>query len=804
MRQRIAGIILLCYFLSLSLFAQTSRIVTGHVLEKGTGFPLSGASVVVAQTGLGTRTDATGFFSIKVSRSDSITLAISHVGYMNTVVPLTDHSMAEPVTIVLSSGRTLSEVTVRPTTADTRLSENLSLSQMSISLDQLKKVPALLGEKDVLKIIQLLPGVQKGTEGGTGVYVRGGGPDQNLILLDDATIYNPNHLFGFFSAFNGDVLQSVELTKGGFPAQYGGRLSSVIDMKSKVGDMHRLHGGGSLGLIASRFMLEGPLLKRRVSFLIAGRRSYYGLLTQWLTQRDQADQLPNRTWFHDFNAKVDADLSPRDHLTFSGYTGYDMFRGQRTDASRTFLQSGLDWGNTTASLRWQHRFSNRMSSNSALIYSRYQLKVNTQEANVTSDSTTQLYQLKYQSGIRDLTFKYDWQLQLGSKHQIRTGLRSTYHQFTPSAIVETTLNAPVTSDSNEPIDVLESGLYAEHDWFLGQRLHLNSGLRLSHYLHKAVQFIRPEPRFSVDYRFLTGYSAKGSFTMMNQYVHMLSNTGTGLSTDLWVPTTDRVKPEQAWQIAAGMSKTFGRSATSSRNVTVSVEGYYKTMNHLISYREGSSFLLPGNATKSQKARWEDNVTAGRGWSSGLELLLQKKEGSFSGWIGYTLSLTRWQFPQLNSGRPFFPRYDRRHDVALVGIYEISNRVRLSGTWVYGTGQALTIPLARYTLHINNPERSLNSGQPLFGDSQPTKEYSGKNKFRAEPYHRLDVSLQIGSRKNDQRSTWEFTVYNAYNRRNPFFYSMEGKVDAQNKPSRTVLYRYSLFPVIPTINYSFKF
>ncbi|RIV23414.1 TonB-dependent receptor [Fibrisoma montanum] len=804
MTYRCTGILLLCYLLSLPLMAQTNRLVTGYVLEKGTGQALAGAGLVVSSTGQGTRTDARGYFSLRVPPSDSLTITVTHVGYPTTLVPLAAYSLTEPITILLQPGRTLTEVTVRPILTSKQVGEALSLGKISLSLDQVRKVPALLGEKDVLKVIQLLPGVQKGTEGSTGVYVRGGGPDQNLILLDDAIVYNPNHLFGFFSAFNGDILQSVELTKGGFPAQYGGRLSSVIDMKLKTGDMHHLHGEGSVGLIASRFALEGPLVKRRVSFLLAGRRSYYGLLTQWLTPGEQSDQIPNRTWFHDFNAKVDADLSAKDHLSISGYAGYDMFRGQRTDASQSYLKSGLDWGNTTATLRWQHRSSSRLSSQTALVYTRYQLKVSSQEAAVSSDSAVQVYQLKYQSGIRDLTVKHDWQLRLSSNHALRVGLRGTYHRFTPSAIVETNLNAPPTSDANQPIDVLESGVYAEHDWYLGRRLHLNSGLRTSYYLHKAVQYVRPEPRFSVDYQFGKGYLVKGSFTMMNQYVHMLSNTGTGLPTDLWVPTTDRVKPEQAWQIASGVGKTLGRSAKPARHVTVTLEGYYKTMNHLISYREGASFLLPGNATKNQKARWEDNVTAGRGWSSGLELLLQKKEGTFSGWIGYTVSLTRWQFPQLNGGRPFFPRYDRRHDLALVGIYELSNRIRLSGTWVYGTGQALTIPVARYTLHVNNPERGLNPAQSVFGDSQPVKEYSGKNRFRAEPYHRLDLGVQVGSRKNDQRSTWEFTVYNAYNRRNPFFYSMEGKVDADNKPSRTVLYRYSLFPIIPTINYSFKF
>lgn len=355
----------------------------------------------------------------------------------------------------------------------------------------------------------------------------------------------------------------------------------------------------------------------------------------------------------------------------------------------------------------------------------------------------------------------------------------------------------------ENIDVVESGIYAEDTWRPSERWRINGGLRLSYFQQKAVGYVRPEPRLSAAYTLRPDLSVKASYALMNQYVHLLSNTGIGLPTDLWVPTTDRIRPQQSQQIAVGVAKDF-----QDQGLALTVEGYYKSMVNIINYKEGASFLLIGDPTSAQGVRWEDNVTSGWGWSYGAEFLLQKKVGRFSGWTGYTLSWTQWQFPELNGGRPFYPRYDRRHDISVVGIYELSKRITLSGTWVYGTGQALTVPVGRYEAY--QPESGLAYGssspliQGLFQYSRTAEDYGlQKNSFRAEAYHRFDVGVQFHKKMKHHERTWEFSLYNAYNRRNPFFYQLES-VSQTNLPQRTGLFRYSVFPIVPAVSYNFKF
>lgn len=766
-------------------FSQTQLTCNGTVRESGSRLPLVGATVWVPALGLGTTTGADGTFRLNVPAADSLALRVSMVGYETWLQPVF-LSQKTSLSIELVAGTTLAGVTVSG--AKARLGDANTLSRVAISGDLIRQVPALLGEKDALKVIQLLPGVQKGSEGNAGVYVRGGGPDQNLILLDGATVYNASHLFGFFSVFNGDALQGVSLTKGGFPAQYGGRLSSVIDVTTRTGNRDRLRTEGSVGIIASRLTMDGPL-GRRVSLLVSGRYSYYGLLTQQLMKNTKSGG-PTNANFYDLNAKVLFDFGAKNQVTFSGYTGHDQFVGNRA-ANAASLQAGLGWGNTVGSLKWEHRFSEKLVVNTAAQYSGYQLRVTNQDA-LTVGKTTQVFELEYASRIQDLTLKSDWDGFFG-KHHLRFGAQATRHRFLPSAVVRATAEAGSLLNNGQEISALESGVYAENSWKPTARLHLVAGLRVSDYRQNGTHYFRPEPRASVAYTLPADWAVKASYAKMNQYVHLLSNTGVGLPTDLWVPTTDRVKPQQSEQIAAGLTKEVD-----GKNLTFSVEAYRKTMSNLLSYREGSSFLLP---TDGKAARWEDDVTAGRGWSSGVEVLLQKRAGRFTGWAGYTWSMTRWQFDELNGGQPFFPRYDRRHDVSLVGSYALTPGIRLSGTWVYGTGQALTVPVARYRAVVNNPTATPNAP---FGTGLTTREFGGKNSFRAEPYHRLDLSVQfVRQRAGGRERVWELSVYNAYNRRNPFFYAMEGKTDPATRLTRTVMYRYSLFSVIPSVSYSFK-
>ena len=780
--------------ISSPIWAQTVAnrfTVSGYVRETGSQEALIGVNVYLPGTTTGTTTNTYGFYSLTLPARDSLRLAYSFVGYetVGRTIPL--HT-SQTLNILLTPGRLLSEVDVKAgATTFEKVSDSPQMSSIDIPIAQIKKIPAFLGEKDVLKVLQLMPGVQKASEGQTGIYVRGGGPDQNLIILDDAVVYNANHLFGFFSVFNGDALKSVELIKGGFPARYGGRLSSVIDLNMKDGNREKLHGEGGIGLIASRLMLEGPLTKnKKASFLVSARRTYLDILAAPLI-RAQSGGTTAGYYFYDLNAKVNYDFGPKNKLYLSGYFGRDRFyardKNQNTD-------TGLSWGNATGTLRWNHLFSEKLFSNLSLIFSDYKFQISADERGSVDNA---LYSLRYNSGIRDFGLKYDFDFYPTPQHSIRAGLQLTNHRFTPSAVVLQNVGINQSINTVENIDVLESGVYAEDTWRPSNRWRVNGGMRLSYFQQKDVSYVRPEPRISAAYTLKPNLSVKASYALMNQYVHLLSNTGIGLPTDLWVPTTDRIKPQQSQQVAVGIAKDFTTGSALTNGLTLTVEGYYKTMDNIINYKEGASFLLINDPTAANSVRWEDNVTAGRGWSYGAEFLLHKKVGRLSGWVGYTLSWTQWQFAELNGGQPYYPRYDRRHDISVVGIYDLNKRVTLSATWVYGTGNALTVPVGRYETYRPDNTQILPTRT---ADDYGTQ----KNSFRAEPYHRFDLGIQFRKQKRHHERTWEFSVYNLYNRRNPFFYRLESVAATANEPTRTALFRYSVFPIVPAISYNFTF
>jgi TonB dependent receptor/CarboxypepD_reg-like domain/TonB-dependent Receptor Plug Domain len=783
-------------------FAQSPgnrQTVSGYIREIGSQEALIGVNVRVPGTQLGAVTNTYGFYSITLPAQDSVRLSFSFVGY-ETVYKTLNLRRDQTMNVSLVSGRLLSEVTVQGQSQLSKVSETAQMSQISIPIEQIKKIPTLLGEKDVLKVLQLMPGVQKGSEGQTGLYVRGGGPDQNLIILDDAVVYNASHLFGFFSTFNGDALKSVELTKGGFPARFGGRLSSVIELNMKEGSKDQIHGEGGIGLIASRLTLEGPIKfnknkPAKSSFLVSARRTYLDVLAAPLIAKQTDGQTSAGYYFYDLNAKLNYDFGPKNKLYLSGYFGRDRFFASDNESG---TKLGLGWGNQTATLRWNHLFSQKLFANLSAIYSRYNFNITADDQSDTQNK----FSLKYDSGIRDFGLKYDVDFYPAPAHALRFGVQTTYHRFTPSAVVLQNSNALGLTQRVNNIDVFESGIYAEDNWRPTDKWRINGGLRLSAFSAPGVTYLRPEPRLSVAYIVRPNLSFKAAYSRMNQYVHLLSNTGIGLPTDLWVPTTDRVAPQQSEQVAAGLAKDFSGNSAIEKGLTLTVEGYYKTMNNIINYKEGASFLFIDDPTSAKPVRWEDNVTAGRGWSYGAEVLLQKKTGRFTGWIGYTLSWTKWQFPDLNGGRPFFPRYDRRHDASVVLLYDITPRISVSGVWVYGTGQALTVPNARVQSALNR----LQSGGGGTLNSQLFNLVNGrdygpeKNSFRAEPYHRLDFAVQFHKQKKHHERIWEFSVYNLYNRRNPFFYNIETKKNT----TETVLYRYSVFPLVPSFSYSFRF
>jgi hypothetical protein len=776
--------VLIAWMVGAHCFAQQRFTISGTVTESGNGESLPGVVIVDLNTRSGTATNNYGFYSISLP-ADSVTLVFNYIGYQTLVKRFQLEADLFMNVQLLAEGVSLQEVVISAE-EQRRISEETQMSSIEIPVDQIKKIPALFGEKDVLKVIQLLPGVQKGGEGNAGFYVRGGGPDQNLIILDDATMYNVNHLFGFFSLFNGDALKSVELIKGGFPARYGGRLSSVLELQMKDGNKEKIEGEAGIGLISSRLTLEGPIKKGKSSFIVSGRRTYIDLLIYPFLP----DDAKSGYYFYDFNAKANFTLDDKNRLFVSGYFGQDRFYFR--PETRGYEQRGaLQWGNATATTRWNHVFNPKTFANLSLIFSRYNLGIRLEEK--TDDF---IFNLRYNSSIRDWSVKYDIDYRPVPDHSIRVGAITTLHRFTPSAIVVRGTDIPEDASSGNSVDALESGVYIEDDWRISSRWKANAGFRLSHFFSRGTHYVGAEPRASVRYMLDDRSSLKASYALMNQYLHLLSNTGVGLPTDLWVPATPQVMPQRSQQWAIGYARDLQKP-----KVTLTLEGYYKDMRNIIQYKEGASFLAVGDLSGTNEVPWENNVTSGRGLSYGAEFMVQKKSGKFTGWVGYTLSWTRFQFDSLNQGNWFFARFDRRHDLSLVGIYEVNDRLSLSATWVYGTGQAITLPQGTFAFWEHTPGAS-GANSPLLLNS--ATDYGNKNGFRMEPYHRLDIAARWTKQLERSERTFELGVYNLYSRWNPYFYYISSEFNENTSSFRNVLKKISLFPILPSISWSWKF
>jgi outer membrane receptor for ferrienterochelin and colicin len=779
----------LCLFLILlsfqSLQAQNKFTISGYISEKGSKENLPGVSVYVPKLKVGTTSNNYGFFSITLPK-DSVEIIFSYVAFKAQKLNLyLDKSVSMNIEL---GGVDLQEVTVSAEQTK-RVSQETQMSTVDIPIEQIKQIPALMGEKDVLKVIQLMPGVQKGSEGSAGIYVRGGGPDQNLIILDEAPVYNANHLFGFFSVFNGDALKSVELIKGGFPARYGGRLSSVIDLQMKDGDKERIHGEAGIGLIASRLTLEGPIIKDKCSFLISGRRTYIDALVAPFLPKDGKLGY----YFYDMNAKINYVFNDKNRLYLSGYFGQDKFYLKRKTSDSESM-SGINWGNATSTLRWNHLFNSQLFSNLSFIFTNYKLGIENQQK-----YGNDYYNLKYVSNIRDFGIKYNFDFIPAPNHYIRFGANATWHHFIPQALV-IKASDPNNEFNNKAlaVDTYEGGVFIEDDWRMNPKLKMNIGFRLSAFSSKGNNFFNPEPRASLRYLLGNDFSFKGSYAMMNQYLHLLSNTGVGLPTDLWVPATNKVKPQQSQQVALGLAKDLP-----SKNITITVEGYYKWMKNVLNYKEGANFLnVADNSNAETQNDWQTKVVSGTGLSYGAEFLIQKKVGKFTGWIGYTLSWTWLQFDSLNFGERFPARYDRRHDISVVGIYKINDHITLSATWVYGTGNAITLPIASYGVEQHTVPGT-QQAQPVAGGIWPYSEagdYGKKNSFRMSPYHRMDIGIQFHKKLKRCVRTFEVSVYNVYNRQNPYFYYIN--YDQNSKKNK--LMQASLFPILPSVSWSYKF
>jgi hypothetical protein len=763
---------------------QNNRLtISGYVRDGATGESLPGVAVVHPATSQGTTTNTFGFYSLTLAApADSVRLLVSALGYeRQRLAQPAGRSFTHDFRLKASSAE-LEGVEVVGSKEE-KVAESTRMGTINVPVAQIKLLPALFGETDVLKVLQLLPGVQGGGEGSSGLYVRGGSPDQNLLLLDGTPIYNASHLFGFFSVFNADAIKNVELIKGGFPARYGGRLSSVVDITMKEGNMQKLHGEGAIGLIASRLTLEGPIKKDTASFIFSARRTYIDILARPIIKA-QANGLVAGYYFYDLNGKLNWKLGTRDRLYLSGYMGYDEFyaddENTRDNGDYSKQNSALGWGNRIAALRWNHVVNDRLFMNTHLTYTRYQFDVGSTQENRYQNNgqpRTDKFSLNYLSNIQDVSLKSDFDYVPNPSHYIRFGGQYINHLFRPGALQSEGNTDPTQNQvSGRRIGANEASLYAEDDVKLTDRLKVNVGLRLNSFLVDKKLYPSLEPRLAARFLLTEDWALKAAYARTTQYVHLLTNSGIGLPTDLWVPATAKTQPQKAQQFSLGAARSlrFG-----GEDFELSFETYYKPMQNLIEFREGADFV------GTTDDNYESKITSGQGWAYGGELFLQKKTGKTTGWIGYTLAWSNRRFPELNQGLTYPYKYDRRHDFKLVVIHEFSPTLTLSGTFVYGTGNAVTLSQGRYLL---SPYSS------TFDD------YGTRNSYRMAAYHRLDLDLSHTKKKRWGEVVNSLSVYNLYNRHNPYFIYL-GRAPGSEKLS----YRQvSLFPILPSFSKTFRF
>ena len=780
-------ILFLLILFSCGLFAQNKYTISGYVKDQTNGESSVGATVYIKELLKGTTTNNSGFYSITIQEGE-YTLVISYVGFKSIEQKINLNKNIR-LSYEIESDAIISEEFVITGEREDQNTEETVMSTVNLDVKKIKSLPALFGEVDVLKTIQLLPGVQGAGEGNTGFYVRGGGPDQNLILLDGATVYNASHLAGFVSVFNSDAIKDVKLIKGGMPAQYGGRLSSVLDISMNDGNMKEYEVEGGIGIMSSKLTVQGPIKKDTASFIMSYRRFYLGDILQPFIGDDSKFKGSNY-YFYDFNAKFNYIISEKDRLYLSTYLGKDVFKFNQADDGFSMTTPS---GNAIASLRWNHLFNDKLFSNTSINYTRYQFELGLEQ----DQFEFQLY-----SGI------YDWNAKIGFDylpsilHNVKFGMNYTFHKFVPSNA--TARSGEVDFNTGDIIRnyANEGALYLSDDWDINEKLRVHAGLRYSVFQHigpfkrynnnqfnnpidtvvydnlETVKFYQGlEPRLTARYKLRNNSSIKGSFTQNYQYIHLASFASVSLPMDVWVPSSDKVAPQFARQYAAGYFKNFKEN-----KFETSVEVYYKTMDNQVEYKDGA--MPEDNAGNNV----DNAFTFGKGWSYGSEFFIKKRYGKFNGWIGYTLSWTNKQFDELNNGEKFSAKYDRRHDASVVLMYDISKRLTLGAVWVYATGSALTLPDSRYTVQ----------GQ-LVGD------YNGRNSYRMDAYHRMDLSLTLkGKEEKKFKSNWVFSVYNLYNRKNPYFIYFanngnvyDGNLDVQAK-------QVSLFGILPSISWNFKF
>jgi hypothetical protein len=782
-------------FCNIALLGQNIT-VSGYVTDKQSGERLIGANIFSKATFKGTSSNNYGFYSLTVPAGE-VTLVCSFIGYEKQQVEV--NSEEDPTLNFELQPQTdeLDEVVVLGN-AENKV-EQVQMSMVTLPVQQIQKVPVILGEADVLKTVQLFPGIQSGLEGTSGIYVRGGSNDQNLFLIDGVPVYSANHLLGFFSTFNPDAVKSVNVYKGGFPARFGGRLSSVVDVWMKDGNLKKLTGSFSIGLISSKLMLEGPLIKDKTSFMVSARRTYADLIAKPVLaymNRNSNTKTSLDLYFYDINAKISHTFSDRSRLYWSIYNGSDKFaQGENSDNAEENREAtisaendmGMGWSNTVSSLRWNYLLSNKLFSNTSLSYSKFLFDVEYSNIKTYQEENLSVKDYyRYYSGIEDIALKIDFDYFPTQKHTFKFGSSAIRHRFSPGV----SLTEEDDTDGSQK-DTYANGFsaYIEDEFSVSGALTINMGVHLSLFNVERTNYFRPQPRVSLHYRPFESLALKASYSRMVQHLHLLNSSGLELPMDLWVPVTAKYEPPVSDQFAFGTAINF----LNAFNLTF--EGFYKNMKNLIEYREGASYTGGG-------VNWEDIVEKGIGWSYGAELLLEKTMGKTTGWLGYTWSKTERQFENINYGEPFPYKYDRRHDISLVVSHKFNERIDVSGTWVYSTGRAATVAFSRYPL----------TGVPTYNpiSTYYVYNYKGRNGYRLPDYHRLDLGVNFKKKKKHGVRTWNISVCNIYNRLNAFMLISKtdynrGFIDENGifvHPEK--LYMFSLFPLMPSISYSYKF
>ena len=782
-------------------FLQNSTL-SGSIKDSETGELLIGASVFVEKLKQGISSNLYGFYSLTIPNGN-YTVKVSFVGYREVVKKIEINESQKLNIELVPTDVFIPIVTIEGENEDGN-TRDTDMSKVELDVEQLKTLPAFMGEVDILKSIQLLPGVQSSGEGNTGFYVRGGGPDQNLIMLDEAVVYNAAHLFGFFSVFNADAIKNVNLVKGGMPANYGGRLSSVLDISMKDGNAKKFQADGGIGVIASRLTLQGPIQKNKSSFIVSGRRTYISELAQPFI-KDDSPVKGSGYYFYDFNAKLNYEISDKDRLYLSGYFGKDVFTYVQAESGFTV---NIPWGNATAALRWNHLFSDKLFLNTTAIYSSYDFQFEGRQ----EDFSFGLY-----SGIRDWNLKADFSYYPNPKHTIKFGANYTYHTFIPNNVTATQGDTEFDLGGAVRLYANEGALYFLDDVELTSLLKMNIGFRLSSFQHigpftryikdnndniietieytgkKALKtYVRPEPRVTGRLILDENSSFKFGSTLNYQYMHLVSVGGNSLPTDLWIPSTDVIKPQQAIQFNMGYFRNFKNNMFET-----SVEVYYKDLQNLIAFKDGAD---PSDGVNDNI---DNQVTFGDGYSYGAELFIKKNKGKLTGWIGYTWSKTFRQFDELNNGNKYPAKFDRRHDLSITGAYRLNERWVFGAVFVYATGNSITLPASKY-----------------FVEGELLVEYADRNSYRMAPYHRADISATWYGKKYKEfknietgemeqvpkkfTSNWNFSVFNLYNRKNPYFIYFDNTGNLTQGTLDVAAIQVSLFPVLPSVTWNFRF